>query len=145
MAANTSNGPELMTMTEELAAGPNFAAVSTVFPSGKIQTQMIWVGMLDGTMVLNTETHRAKTRNVGQDERITVLVRDEADPYRYAEVRGRVTETTTGARARSHLDQLAQKYTGHDYPEENIKSERVILWIEPERQTLVDQKRGVGE
>ena len=70
MAANTSNGPELMTMTEELAAGPNFAAVSTVFPSGKIQTQMIWVGMLDGTMVLNTETHRAKTRNVGQDERI---------------------------------------------------------------------------
>lgn len=145
MAANTATGPELHPMTEELAAGSNFAAVSTVFPSGQIQTQLIWVGLQDGTVVLNTETHRAKHRNIEQDQRVTVLIRDEQDPYRYAEVRGRVSDTTTGQPARDQLDELARKYTGKPYPKETIKSERVILWITPERQTVVDQKRGIGE
>ncbi len=145
MAANTATGAGLHPMTEELAAGKNFAAVSTVFPSGHVQTQMIWVGLQDGKVVLNTETHRAKHHNIEQDQRITVLIRDEQDPYRYAELRGRVSGTTAGQQAREQLDELARKYTGRPYPEDNIKSERVIWWITPERQTVVDQKRGVGE
>lgn len=145
MAANATTGSVLHPMTEELAAGRNFAAVSTVFPSGQIQTQMIWVGLQDGKVVLNTETHRAKHHNIEQDQRITVLIRDDRDPYRYAELRGRVSDTTTGPQAREQLDELARKYTGDRYPAEAIKSERVIWWITPERQTVVDQKRGVGE
>jgi PPOX class probable F420-dependent enzyme len=132
-------------IARELAAGRNFAAVSTHFPSGVIQTQLIWVDTKDDKIVLNTETHRAKYRNVQHDPRITVLIRDEGDPYRYAEVRGEVTATTTGQRAREHIDELALKYTGHPYPPENIKSERVMLWISPQRQAIVDQNRGVGE
>jgi PPOX class probable F420-dependent enzyme len=87
--------------------------------------------------------HRAKARNVARDPRITVLIRDENDPYRYAEVRGRVTDTTTGPEARAQVDELSQKYTGQPYPEENIKSERIILWITPERQTYIDQGKGL--
>ncbi|MEK6439691.1 PPOX class F420-dependent oxidoreductase [Pseudonocardia sp. T1-2H] len=139
----TADGPELLPETEELATGTNFAAVSTVFPSGRIQTQTIWVHVANGKIVLNTETHRAKARNVQRDPRITVLIRDENDPYRYAEVRGRVTDTTTGPEARAHVDELSQKYTGRPYPPENIKSERIILWITPERQTYIDQGRGL--
>lgn len=142
--ADTRNGPELHPDTRALAEGANFAAVATVFPSGRIQNQMIWVGVRDGRLVLNTETHRAKARNLERDARITVLIRDEQNPYRYAEVRGRVDETTTGDEARSHIDELSQKYNGQDYPPEMIKSERVILWITPERQTVVDQSNDVG-
>src|SRR5581483_4734103 len=101
-----------MPETQELATAPNFAAVSTILPSGRIQTQMIWVDAEDGKLVLNTETHRAKAVNVERDPTITVLIRDEKDPYRYAEVRGHVAETITGDRARAHIDELAEKYTG---------------------------------
>lgn len=137
--ADTRDGPELHPMTEELATGPNFAAVSTMLPSGRIQTQVLWVGVKDGSLVINTETHRKRYRNLMKDPRISVLIRDEKDPYRYAEVRGRVERTTTGDEARQHVDELAQRYTGRDYPPDAIKSERVILWVTPERQTIIDQ------
>ncbi|MEJ2861447.1 TIGR03618 family F420-dependent PPOX class oxidoreductase [Actinomycetospora flava] len=137
--SETRNGPELHPMTEELATGPNFASVSTLLPSGRIQTQILWVGVKDGSVVINTETHRQRFENIEKDARITVLIRDEQDPYRYAEVRGRVDRTTTGSEAREHVDELARRYTGGDYPPEAIKSERVILWVTPERQTIVDQ------
>jgi PPOX class probable F420-dependent enzyme len=137
--ADTRDGPELHPMTEELATGRNFASVSTLLPSGRIQTQVLWVGIKDGSLVINTETHRKRFENIEQDARITVLIRDEQDPYRYAEIRGRVERTTTGDEARRHIDELAQRYTGDDYPPDAIKSERVILWITPERQTIIDQ------
>ncbi len=137
--ADTRDGPELHPMTEELASGRNFASVSTLLPSGRIQTQVLWVGIKDGPLVINTETHRKRFENIENDARITVLIRDEQDPYRYAEVRGRVDRTTTGDEARKHIDELAQRYTGDDYPPDAIKSERVILWITPERQTIIDQ------
>ena len=137
--ADTRNGPDLHPMTEELASGANFASVSTILPSGRIQTQVLWVGTKDGRLVLNTETHRQRYQNLQRDPRITVLIRDESDPYRYAEVRGHVTDFTTGDEARRHIDEVAQRYTGQDYPPEAIKSERVILWITPERQTIIDQ------
>lgn len=145
MPAETRNGPELHPMTETLATGRNFASVATLLPGGRIQNQTIWVHVLDGQIVLNTETHRAKYVATTKDPRITVLIRDEDDPYRYAEVRGRVTDHTTGDRARSHVDELAHKYFGTDYPPENIKSERVIMHITPERQTVIDQNNGVAD
>ncbi|MEV6647961.1 PPOX class F420-dependent oxidoreductase [Amycolatopsis sp. NPDC051371] len=145
MPAQTADGPKLLPETEELATGKNFAAVTTVLPSGRLQTQMIWVDVEDGEIVLNTETHRAKAHNVARDPRITVLIRDEQDPYRYAEVRGTVTGVENGERARRQVDRLARKYTGDDYPPDNIKSERVILRVTPERQTYVDQSKGVAD
>ncbi|MDR7304117.1 PPOX class F420-dependent oxidoreductase [Haloactinomyces albus] len=139
--ADTKNGPDLHPVTEELATGKNFASISTLLPNGAIQTQFIWVHAQDGKIVLNTETHRTKYRNITSDPRITVLIRDENDPYRYAEVRGEVTATTTGPQAREQIDELARKYLGKQYPPEGIKSERVILWITPARQTIVEQNK----
>ena len=140
MSTKTADGPVLLPETEELASGPNFAAVSTISPSGRIQTQILWVDVEDGQLLINTEVHRAKFRNISRDPRITVLIRDESDPYRYAEVRGRVGETIRGKQARAQLDKAAHKYFGKPYPEENIQSERVLLKIVPERQTYVDQR-----
>ena len=79
--------------------------------------------------MLNTERHRAKYHNVERDPRITVLIREEKDPCRYAEVRGQVTQITDGDRARAQIDELAHKYLDNPYPPENIKSERVILRV----------------
>jgi hypothetical protein len=70
---------------------------------------------------------------------VTLTIRNEQDPYHYAEVRGRVVEVVGGQRARDHTDELSQKYHGEDYDPDSIKSERVMLWIVPERQTITNQ------
>ena len=95
--------------------------------------------------MIYTETHRRRFKNLQRDPRITVLIRDEDDPYRYAEVRGEVTETITGPEARAHADKLARKYTGQDYPDDAVKSERVILVVTPQRQTLIDQNKDTSD
>lgn len=53
--------------------------------------------------------------------------------------------TTGGDRARAHVDELAQKYPGKPYPPDNIKSEQVILHITPQRQTFIDQRKGIAD
>lgn len=118
----------------ELASGPNFAALTTLMPDGHPQTNVMWVGCDDDHLLINTEVHRRKFLNVDADPRVTVAIWDVNDPYRYAEVRGRVVETVRGPEARAHIDTLAQKYAQRDYRDEDIQSERVILKIEPIRQ-----------
>ncbi len=120
----------------ELATGPNFAAVSTMLPSGRIQTQPIWVDADAEHILLNTEVHRTKFKNVERDPRITVMIWDHANPYRYAEVRGRVVDTVRGDAARRMIDELSQKYNGRPYPPQAIQTERVILKIAPEQQRV---------
>ena len=90
-------------------------------------------------LILNTEAHRQKYLNVEREPRITVIIRDEENPYRCAKVRGEFVEKVRGQEARDHIDELSQKYHGEDYPPDAIVSERVMLWIVPSRQTLVDQ------
>jgi PPOX class probable F420-dependent enzyme len=134
--ADTLDGPELHPVTRELAEGPNYAAISTLLPSGQIQTHYIWVGTDGQRLYVNTEPHRQKFKDLERDSRVTLAIRDENDPYRYAEVRGRVVGTERGQSARDQIDQLSQKYDGQPYPPEQIKTERVTVWIEPERQTV---------
>ena len=109
-----------------------------MLPSGNLQTQLIWVGTDGERLVINTEVHRQKFKNVEREPKVTLTIRDEQDPYRYAEVRGEVVEKVRGQQARDHIDQLSPKYHGQDYEENNIVSERVKLWIVPNRQTILD-------
>ncbi len=116
-----------------LAEAANFAAFTTLLPGGQPQTHVMWVGCDDEHILINTEVHRRKFKNVEQDPRVTVAIIDAANPYSFAEVRGRVVEAIRGDEARAHIDQLANKYTGKDY-QPDVQSERVILKIVPERQ-----------
>lgn len=145
MTVKTANGSELLGETERLATGKHFAAMATLNESGRMQNQFVWVGIEDGKLVVNTETHRVKYLNVRRDPRISLVIRNEEDPYCYAEIRGRVTDSATGLRARQHVDELADRYLGKPYPPEAIKSERVMLWITPERQTFIDQNNGIAD
>jgi hypothetical protein len=52
---------------------------------------------------------------------------------------------TTGPEAREHIQELSRKYTGNDYPPDAIKSERVILWVTPRRQTIIDQNKDTSD
>jgi PPOX class probable F420-dependent enzyme len=115
-----------------LATGRNFAAFTTLFADGQPQTHVMWVDADDDHLLINTEVHRAKFRNIERDPRVTVTIWDVADAYRYAEVRGRVTGILTGQEARDHIDACAQRYFGRPYPNE-VESERAILQITPDK------------
>ena len=141
--ADTRNGPELHPATVELARGANYGSITTALPGGDFQTQLIWLGTDGERLVVNTEVHRQKFKNIERDPRVTLTIRNEQDPYHYAEARGKVVETVTGQRARDHIDELSRKYHGQDYDPDDIKSERVMLWIVPDRQTITNQSEGV--
>ncbi len=112
-----------------LAKGANVATIVTLMPGGQPQAQLRWIDTDGEVLLVNTEPQRQAARNVARDPRVTVLVRDERNPYDWAELRGRVVETVTGDAARAHIDQLSQKYTGADYAMPIGPKGRVILRI----------------
>ena len=117
----------------DLAKGTNFAALTTLGPTGHPQTQVMWVDADDDHVLINTEIERQKAINVQKDPRVAVMIWDAENAYKYAEVRGNVIDIVRGDRARAHIDELSRKYLDKDYSSP-IGSERVILVIEPTRQ-----------
>ena len=93
--------------------GKNFAAVTTLMPDGTPQTTPLWIDSDGEHLLLNTEVHRQKYKNVSRDPRITVTIIDAANPYSYGEVRGEVVETVTGPEARAHIDALVPEVHRH--------------------------------
>ncbi len=130
------DGQELHPSVVQLARGQNFAALTTILPSGHPQTQAMWVDANEQHLLVNTEVHRQKFRNVERDPRVTLMIWDKEDPYRFVEVRGEVVEKVRGPEAREHIDKLSHKYRGTPYPQTRIRSERVMLRIAPLRQVI---------
>jgi PPOX class probable F420-dependent enzyme len=116
-----------------LATGGNFAALTTLMADGQPQTQLMWVDADDEHVLINTEVHRQKFKNVERDPRVTVTVFNAGNPYQYVEARGRVVGTVGGDEARSNIDVLANRYMGVDEYPNPIQSERVILQIAVEK------------
>jgi len=116
-----------------LAKAKNVAVLTTLMPDGQPQSQVMWVDADDEHILINTEIHRQKFKNVERDARATVTIIVADNPYRYAEVRGTVVEIVRGDPARRHIDELSMKYTGKPYGAE-VQSERVLLKIAPTRQ-----------
>ena len=119
----------------ELASGENFAALTTLLPDGHPQTQVMWVDADGDHLLINTEVHRQKFRNIERDPRVTLTIWDKEDPYTFVEVRGEVVEKAKGPEARRHIDELSHKYHGKPYGTP-IRSERVMLRIASLRQVI---------
>lgn len=62
------------------------------------------------------DPHSLKGRNIARDPRVALSIVDHEDPYRTAQLRGRVVATRTGEEAWDLLDAIARRYTGGDYP-----------------------------
>lgn len=119
--------------TLRLARRANFASLATLMPDGTPQVHVMWVDADDEHILINTEVHRPKYRNMMANGAATVLIVNRDNPYEYVEIRGEVADTVTGPVARSHIDDLAHKYLGVDKYPNPITSERVILKIKPKR------------
>jgi PPOX class probable F420-dependent enzyme len=115
----------------EFIRGGAFATLTTLLPDGRPAAQVMWVDCDDECVLINTELHRQKFKNIEGDPRVTVCVWDKDNPYHYLEVRGDVVEIVRGEAARQHIDELALRYFDRPYRSKDIQSERVILRIRP--------------
>jgi PPOX class probable F420-dependent enzyme len=119
--------------TVRLAKGKNLATVVTLMPSGQPQALLTWVDTDGEHILVNTEPQRQRARNLRRDPRITVLIHSDEDPWDWSEIRGRVVDTVGGDEARSHIDELSNKYVGRDYRNPIGPEGRIILKIAPDK------------
>jgi PPOX class probable F420-dependent enzyme len=116
-----------------LAKGKNLASVVTLMPDGQPQAQLTWIDTDGEHVLINTEPQRQRSKNVGRDNRMTVLIHSADSPWDWAEIRGRVTGTIDGQQARDHIDELSRRYVGTEYRNQIGPKGRVILVLKPEK------------
>lgn len=117
-----------------LLTGKNFAFVATLNADGSAQLTPTWVDTDGQNVLVNTALGRRKVINVTRDTRVTVGVFNQANPYEYVSIRGKVAERIQGKEAEDHIDKLAHKYTGvTTYRRSSPGEKRVILVIRPSR------------
>ncbi len=110
-----------------------FVYVATLGSGGAPQVTPVW-GEFDGThVVFNTARGRVKDKNLTKNPRVALSAADPDNPYRYVQIRGRVTEMTEEG-ADAHIDKMAKKYINQDrYPWKQPGERRLIVKILPER------------
>jgi PPOX class probable F420-dependent enzyme len=108
-----------------------FAELATVMPDGSPQVTPVWFDYTNGLVRVNTAKGRVKQRNMKEGSPVALSIMDPDNPYRYIQVRGKVTRMTE-AGADAHIDSLAKKYLGKDkYPFAQPGDVRVMYEIEP--------------
>jgi len=124
-----------------LAENPFVGTVTTLRNDGSPHSTVVWVDVLDdGTPSFNTARGRAKERHLNSDPRVSLMVIDPWNMYRWVAVNGRAELTEDGADPQ--IDKLAKKYLGKDeYPFRNPAEQRVQVRIHPERV----EATGLGE
>src|SRR5688500_1336733 len=76
---------------------PNYAVVATLRSDGSPHQTVTWVDWDGKHVVVNTSDERAKRQYLEGDPRVSVLVLDREDPYRWLSVSGTAELTTEGA------------------------------------------------
>lgn len=110
----------------------NHAVVSTLGPDGVIHSAVVWVGVEDGRLAVNSAVGRKWSTDLERNPAITVLVYDEDNPYDYVEVRGTARGSLEGAD--DHIDRLAKKYMDLDsYPFRQPGEQRITFFVDADR------------
>jgi len=116
-----------------LTAKKAFANLATINADGTPQVTPVWFDWDGRHLRINSAKGRVKDKNLRRTPSVALSIQDPDNPYRYVQIRGRVTSVTeTGADA--HIDALAKKYLGQDrYPYRKADEVRVTYVIAPDR------------
>ena len=124
------------TLTEGQAAflheEPNLAVVAALREDGKPHQTPVWVDWDDEHVLLNLNNFRAKLEHLRHDPRVSVLVLDRNDPFRWIAIEGKVDEIATEG-AFEHIVRQAGVYLGRAEYTLQEGEERILVKIEPER------------
>ena len=120
---------ELPDSVRELLTRANFAHVATVLPSGAPHSVPVWIALEGDRIAFFTQPGSRKARNLEADPRVAISIVDHEEPYKMAQIRGRVVETVGGEEALAIMDRMSVRYTGEPFP----FRQGIALLVEPER------------
>jgi PPOX class probable F420-dependent enzyme len=117
-------------VTDELRAlvdGRNFAYVASTRPDGSPDVVPVWVASVGDRVAFFTQTTSSKYRNLERDPRVAISIGDDENPYRAANLRGRVVERRTDPDIWDDvIDPMSVKYTGEPFP---FRPETTVLCL----------------
>ena len=116
---------------KQLLDGANFAHLATVMPDGSPQSARVWVGRQGDHILICTGEGSLKAMNARRDPRVALSIVDFHDPYKEAQLRGRVVERRPDPDL-ALMDPISQKYTGRPFPFRRPEG-RVALVIQVEK------------
>jgi hypothetical protein len=116
--------------------------VGEVFPvivgtrrrNGTVQMNPAWFEFADGYFWLNSWRGARWLAHLERDGEVTLALIDPKNMFRFAQVQGRLVETTTEG-ANEHIDRLSHRYTGRPYQLLRPGIQRVKIQVEPYRVT----------
>jgi len=115
-----------------LVSGANFAHLATLMTDGSPQVAPVWVDLERDFILVSTGEGSLKAKNTWRDARVGLSVIAMDNPYREAQLRGRVVERRPDADFGT-MDRISRKYTGKPFPFRDNPAQRVVLVIEVER------------
>jgi PPOX class probable F420-dependent enzyme len=113
--------------------GTSIAHLATVLPDGSPHSVPVWVAAHGDRVAFLTGPGSRKARNLRRDPRVALSIAPVDNPFEPVILRGRAVEWIEGDPAWEIIDRIATKYIGGPYPREQ---ERIVVVIEPERQTV---------
>ena len=111
---------------------PNYAVVAALREDGSPHQTVVWVDWDGEHVLLNLNTWRAKLQYMSAERRVSVLVLDRRDPYRWIGIDGVVVDTTEEGAA-EHIVKQAGVYLGRDSYNFKPGERRVLVRIVPQR------------
>jgi PPOX class probable F420-dependent enzyme len=121
---------ELRAAEREFLENPFVGVVTDLRPDGSPHSTVVWVDVDDHGVSFNTAWPRAKPRYLDSDPRVSLVVLDPHDPYRWIAITGTTTLVDEGAN--DQIDRLSQKYTGREkYGSHREGEARVSVRISP--------------
>ena len=116
----------------EFLENPFVGVVTTLQRDGSPQSTVVWIDVDDDGVSINTAYGRVKPRNLEHDPRLSLVVVDPNDAYRWFKVVGAGRLVDEGAD--EQIDRLSKKYTGRDvYANRQPREQRATVRIDPVR------------
>jgi PPOX class probable F420-dependent enzyme len=124
--------PTLSDDIKALVRAPNFAHLASLMSDGSPQVAPVWVDLERDTILVGTGEGSLKAKNTRRDARVALSIIAMDNPYREAQIRGRVVERRPDADF-GIMDRISRKYTSKPFPFRDRPAERVVLVVAVER------------
>jgi PPOX class probable F420-dependent enzyme len=127
---------------QDLLTLPLHVSFITLMPDGTPQASIVWRLWEEPYILISSPRHSQKTRNVTRDPRVTFLIVDPQNAYRYLEIRGRVQQILDDPDC-AFLERITQFYLQKPYyggaePIENKgREQHVYFQIMPQKVNVV--------